>query len=220
MTTNPATETAAEDVSARIARVAAQLFAEQGYDATSVRTIVESAAVTKPALYYYFQSKEGLAHYLLTEPMTRLVGSMQSILAGTSAGVEKLEQLIEAQFAFCRENPDRARFVYALFFGPLGRSLSTELTQYASTMRVIVDEAVLRLAEEGVIEAEQTDACATCVRGLVTAYTMDFLYREAPLDSELPARCVSDVLQGFARPVGRGRRRPLAQPETPSTSLE
>jgi len=216
----PASGAAAEDVSSRIARVAAQLFAEQGYDATSVRTIVEAAAVTKPALYYYFQSKEGLAHYLLTEPMTRLVAGMQAILAGPAASLDKLEQLIEAQFAFCRENPDRARFVYALFFGPLGRSLSAELTQYASTMRVIVDEAILRLADEGIIEADQIDACATCVRGLITAYTMDFLYREAPLDAELPARCVRDVLAGFARPEGRGRRRPLARPETPAPSTE
>ncbi len=44
-----------------ILRVAARLFATRGFEATSVREIVEAAGVTKPTLYYYFGSKEGLA---------------------------------------------------------------------------------------------------------------------------------------------------------------
>ena len=41
-------------VARHIARAAARLFAERGYDATSVREIVEAAGVAKPTLYYYF----------------------------------------------------------------------------------------------------------------------------------------------------------------------
>lgn len=198
MATIPLEQHEASEVATRIARVAAQLFAAQGYDATSVRNIVEAAAVTKPTLYYYFQSKEGLAHALLTAPMTQLVAAMQAILERPLGAVEKLEQLIEAHFVFCRENPDRARFVYALFFGPLGRSLAAELTQYADAMRTIVDEGLRLLVTEGRVAAERIEACGSCVRGLITAHTMDYLYREAPLDPDLPRRCVRDVLEGFA----------------------
>ena len=42
-------------VARHIARAAARLFAERGYDATSVREIVEAAGVAKPTLYYYFR---------------------------------------------------------------------------------------------------------------------------------------------------------------------
>ncbi len=55
-------------VARHIARTAARLFAERGYDATSVREIVEAAGVAKPTMYYYFRSKEGLAQALLTVP--------------------------------------------------------------------------------------------------------------------------------------------------------
>jgi AcrR family transcriptional regulator len=48
-------------VARQIARTAAKLFASRGYDATSIREIVEAAGVAKPTLYYYFGSKEGLA---------------------------------------------------------------------------------------------------------------------------------------------------------------
>jgi AcrR family transcriptional regulator len=51
----------------RLLVAATRLFARTGYAATSVREIVEAAGVTKPVLYYYFQSKEGLYLAILEE---------------------------------------------------------------------------------------------------------------------------------------------------------
>lgn len=48
------------DVRAAILAAAAELFAERGYSATSVREVVEAAGCKKPTLYYYFQNKEHL----------------------------------------------------------------------------------------------------------------------------------------------------------------
>ncbi len=45
---------------ARIQAVAVELFAEQGYDKTSLREIAERLDVTKAALYYHFKSKEDI----------------------------------------------------------------------------------------------------------------------------------------------------------------
>jgi AcrR family transcriptional regulator len=41
----------------RILDVALELFAEQGYDKTSLREIAERLGITKAALYYYFERK-------------------------------------------------------------------------------------------------------------------------------------------------------------------
>src|SRR3954447_7570742 len=97
-------------VARHIARVAARLFATLGYDATSVRTIVEAAGVTKPTLYYHFGSKEGLAQALLTVPMARLNETLRGIVEEAGDPVAMLERTFEAHFAFCREDPDRSRF--------------------------------------------------------------------------------------------------------------
>ena len=75
MTAVAATKGELSPVARHIARAAARLFAERGYDATSVREIVEAAGVAKPTLYYYFRSKEGLAQALLTVPLTSLVAT-------------------------------------------------------------------------------------------------------------------------------------------------
>ena len=48
------------DTRARIQQVALELFAQQGYDRTSLREIAERLGVTKAALYYHFKSKEDI----------------------------------------------------------------------------------------------------------------------------------------------------------------
>ncbi|HZK19562.1 MAG TPA: TetR/AcrR family transcriptional regulator [Treponemataceae bacterium] len=40
--------------------VALQLFSKRGYEGTSVQEIVNRAGVTKPSLYYFFKSKQGI----------------------------------------------------------------------------------------------------------------------------------------------------------------
>ncbi|HEX4033020.1 MAG TPA: helix-turn-helix domain-containing protein [Solirubrobacteraceae bacterium] len=44
----------------RILDVALELFAERGYDKTSLRDIAERLAITKAALYYHFESKQDI----------------------------------------------------------------------------------------------------------------------------------------------------------------
>src|ERR1039457_3413898 len=55
------------DTRARIQQVAVELFAEQGYEKTSLREIAERLAVTKAALYYHFKSKEDIVASLVED---------------------------------------------------------------------------------------------------------------------------------------------------------
>lgn len=45
---------------------ALKLFCKRGYDAVGVQEIVDQAGITKPTLYYYFGSKQGLLKEILT----------------------------------------------------------------------------------------------------------------------------------------------------------
>jgi AcrR family transcriptional regulator len=55
------------DTRGRIQSVALELFAEQGYDKTSLREIAERLDVTKAALYYHFKSKEDIVTSLVED---------------------------------------------------------------------------------------------------------------------------------------------------------
>jgi AcrR family transcriptional regulator len=188
-------------VARHIARVAARLFAAQGYDATSVREVVEAAGVTKPTLYYHFGSKEGLAQALLTVPMTGLVNTLRSIVGVGGDPVAVLERAFEAHFVFCREEPDRARFFFALVFGPHGSgALVEELIGFAGAMDSQMLDAVRMLSAAGVVAADRVEDCARACCGLIRMAVMDFLYKGAALDGALARRLVGDLLWGFGVP--------------------
>ncbi|MER5775798.1 helix-turn-helix domain-containing protein [Streptomyces sp. NPDC002039] len=60
----------------RIQDVAVELFAEQGYEKTSLREIAERLDVTKAALYYHFKTKEDIIISLfedVTRPIDELI---------------------------------------------------------------------------------------------------------------------------------------------------
>jgi AcrR family transcriptional regulator len=58
----------ARDTRAEILDVAAELFGDRGYDATSLREIAERLGISKAALYYHFPSKQEILRALV-EPM-------------------------------------------------------------------------------------------------------------------------------------------------------
>ncbi|MGW5866391.1 TetR/AcrR family transcriptional regulator [Streptomyces sp. NPDC055239] len=64
------------DTRQRIQDVALELFAEQGYEKTSLREIAEHLEVTKAALYYHFKTKEDILTSIfedLTRPIDELM---------------------------------------------------------------------------------------------------------------------------------------------------
>ncbi|GAA0357632.1 TetR/AcrR family transcriptional regulator [Actinoallomurus spadix] len=60
------------DTRARIQAVALELFAEHGYEKTSLREIAERLNVTKAALYYHFKTKEDIIVSLFDDALARL----------------------------------------------------------------------------------------------------------------------------------------------------
>ena len=65
------------DTRERIQAIALELFAEQGYEKTSLREIAERLGVTKAALYYHFKSKEDIVQSLVSD----YFGQVDSLVA-------------------------------------------------------------------------------------------------------------------------------------------
>ena len=69
------------DTRERIQAVALDLFAEHGYEATSLREIAERLGVTKAALYYHFKSKEDIVRSFTED----YLGELDALLAWGAA---------------------------------------------------------------------------------------------------------------------------------------
>jgi TetR/AcrR family transcriptional regulator len=195
-------------VARHIARSAAKLFAERGYDATSVREIVEAAGVAKPTLYYYFRNKEGLAQALLSVPLTGLVATLRNLVTTEADPIRCVQRVMESQYSFCRDDPDRARFIYALLFGPLRSEVGGELEPFKAELFGWIEAAVRRLAEAGLVARDRVDGCCAALRGLILVSTLDFLFEERPLGQDMARRQVHEILRGFGNgPALDGRER-------------
>nr|WP_208865660.1 TetR/AcrR family transcriptional regulator [Streptomyces viridochromogenes] len=106
------------DTRQRIQDVALGLFAEQGYEKTSLREIAERLEVTKAALYYHFKTKEEILVSIfedLTKPIEELIewGRQQPHTLDTKQEIVRRysETLAEAAplFRFMHENQATVR---------------------------------------------------------------------------------------------------------------
>jgi AcrR family transcriptional regulator len=63
-----------------LVRLAAELFAEKGYQATTVRNIADEAGILSGSLYHHFDSKESIVDEILTSFFDELTAANQAAL--------------------------------------------------------------------------------------------------------------------------------------------
>ena len=101
--------------STRILQNALQLFSSKGYEATSVREICEASGLTKPTLYHFFGSKEGVYRALVE-------GALQEFSAALLA---ELTEVLEEAFQ------KRASTLGADLFRQMGRFILLQVMDTA-----------------------------------------------------------------------------------------
>ena len=121
------TDLAEGEVRARIISEAARIFAGTGYSGASIQDIVDAAGTTKPMVYYYFKSKEGLYQEVFRTFHEGVVKDQEAIVARVDLSTkEKLTLLVDVHFDRARSEPERARFMFAAHFGPRKEMPSVE----------------------------------------------------------------------------------------------
>ena len=80
----------AEPVTERLIAAATRLFAEHGYESTSVQDVVSAAGVTKGAMYHYFDSKDALLYEIYHRLLAMQADQLEQIAAGPGAPSHRL----------------------------------------------------------------------------------------------------------------------------------
>ena len=73
---------------------ALDILLERGFEGTTLESVAESLGYTKPALYYYFKSKEELFSSLILNALTDSHEKIKSICSRNNSAGEKLKDLI------------------------------------------------------------------------------------------------------------------------------
>lgn len=102
-----------DKLEADIAAVAVRVFAECGYEGTSIATVAEQAGLSKQNLMYYFPTKQALYQRVLDEVLDEWLERMEHLAAEDQEPADVLRTYIQAKLKFSREQPWASR-VYAM----------------------------------------------------------------------------------------------------------
>jgi len=102
---------------AQMVAAAERLFSERGYHGVSMDEIAAASGITKPMLYDYFGSKEGLFLACVERARGRLFEEIASAVRGADEAEAALRAGVEAFLAFANEQ----RETWTVLFGEGGR---------------------------------------------------------------------------------------------------
>jgi AcrR family transcriptional regulator len=115
----------AERTRDEVLRTARRLFAEHGYDGTSLQQIADAMGVTKANVYYYFRTKETLLATLL-EPFLATLNELLDRAEQIADMQERRIFLIEGRIATVVES---YRTIGPLHLGDPGMRRNVEITR-------------------------------------------------------------------------------------------
>jgi AcrR family transcriptional regulator len=131
----------ARPVQARLLDAAVGLFAEKGFDATSVQEIVERAAVTKGAMYHYFKSKDDLLYEIYHGLISQQLADLDRILAAAGPPGDVIRavivDLVETTTARLAEAAVFSREMHKLADEPMA-ALRAQRRRYHEAFRGLV----------------------------------------------------------------------------------
>src|SRR3954468_9786639 len=122
--------TAAIPSADRILMSALKLFSCKGYDATSVREICEAAGITKPTLYHFYGSKEGVYRALVDGALADFRREVGLALDAPGGVVLRLQGVARAYFESARARRDLARFIFGLIHHPPSSAPATDFPRF------------------------------------------------------------------------------------------
>ena len=134
----------------RILQKSLELFSSKGYDATSVREICEAAGITKPTLYHFYGSKEGVYRALVDGTLEDFRRDLIARLEEPGPAPERLKRVARGYFENAQQQREVMRFIFRLIHNPPSSAPRTDFTRF-------YDEVVAeigRCVEDGVARGE------------------------------------------------------------------
>lgn len=128
----------------RLIDAATRLFADKGFDRVAVQEIVQSAGVTKGAMYHYFGSKDDLLHEIYGRVLRMQTERLEKVSADSAPIADRLHAAAVDVIVTSVENFDAAK----VFFRSID-SLAEETRREVRAERRRYHEKFRSLIEEG-----------------------------------------------------------------------
>jgi len=176
---------------------ALQLFASRGYDAVGVQEIAQAAGITKPTLYHYFGSKQGLLEALLREHLDPLYDSVGQAATYTGDLPLTLERVVAAYFGFARKHGTFYRMKLSMWFAPPESEAFKTVAAFDEQLHQLVEAMFVSAAKDhGNMKGRHTAYAATLV-GMIHTYIGLTLNGYIKLNDELVHAATHQFMHGI-----------------------
>ena len=182
----------------RIFECAMKLFAEKGYDATSVEEITAVSGIAKGTLYYHFEKKEDILNMLLEEGMKLLQNSIEIKIRDCNNCIDKIKAVILVQVKVTVKYENFINLVFSEIWGREEKNKKCRkcVFEYIKILEKIIQEGI----EKGEFYDGNVQALASGVFGVTCS---SLIYRMKTGEKT----DIDHVYNGFVDTVVRGLRK-------------
>ena len=128
----------------KIFETSMKLFAEKGYDATSVEEITATVGVAKGTLYYHFSSKEEIFNFLIEEGVKLLKNSITIKTAKLENSIDKIRAIVLIQIKVLVKYENFMTIILSQIWGsdPRSQMCRSYVFEYIHIIEEIIKEGI------------------------------------------------------------------------------
>jgi len=169
------------------------LFAERGYDAVGVQEIADTAGITKPTLYYYFGSKEGLLDTILSTYFATLFDRLEKASIYQGDVKNTLEEVTRTYFSFASSNLAFYRFQLSCWFSPPQSAAFKAIISHGRKQHNILETLFQQMAQDHGNMQGRHQRYAASFLGMINTY----IGLKASVNLELDEAVVRNTVHQF-----------------------
>ncbi len=182
----------------KIFETSMKLFAEKGYDATSIEEITANVGVAKGTLYYHFSSKEEIFGFLIEEGVKLLKNSIEIKTEKLENALDKIRAIVLIEIKVLVKYEDFMTIVLREIWGSGERSnlCKKHVFEYIQMIEEIV--------EEGINKKEIIDGDKNVIASGIFGFTCSSLIYKMRTDKEINVlELYSEIEKTFIKKLKR-----------------
>jgi len=176
--------------------VGRSLFAERGYDGTSVEEVAARAGVSKPVVYEHFGGKEGLYAVVVDREVQRLLDTFTNALTGDNPKL-LLEQATLALLTYIEDDSNGFRILVRE--SPVGLERSGGFATIISDIASQVEYILARQFKARGFETKLAPLYSQALVGMVALTGQWWLDNRKPKRDEVAAHLVNLAWNGLSQ---------------------
>lgn len=157
----------APDQENAIVNVASQLFAQKGYEATTLNNVCDALGLSKAAIYHYFPSKSALYDRVILNTLKKMARYLENSIDHELEATSKLKALIVNQCAFLETDVFGLTVVFEST-KMMNRDMRPEAMEFMHGYETLVDSIIRKGVEDGSFAPVDVEIARRTIIGMLS----------------------------------------------------